>query len=146
MIHQRLITKDSASSNHIKQYLQTHPDKMDSILNQNKSFVFFEVLKNNSANGAQGVPLTPGYSLAVDHSWVPYGTPTWLVTKITKKDKGTQAFQRLLVAQDTGGAIIGAVRGDVFWGAGKNETFIANHMHNSGRYWLLLPRHIISRI
>jgi membrane-bound lytic murein transglycosylase A len=140
LIKEGIMTPDNASSKNIKEYLQAHPKEINRVLNKNESFVFFQTLKNDSAYGAQGVPLTPGYSLAVDKTWVPYGTPTWLSTTISDEHQKTKPFNRLMVAQDTGGAIRGTVRGDVFWGAGKKASFLANHMRNEGRYWLLLPR------
>ena len=147
LIKQGVLTHDNASSAHIKKYLNAHPSKIDSILNQNQSFVFFRKLPTNAAIGAQGVPLTPGYTLAVDREWIPYGTPVWLnTTKLNEKDKTKQPFNRLMVAQDTGGAIKGIVRGDVFWGDGKKAAVIASHMQEEGRYWLLLPRHAIARL
>ncbi len=143
LIKQGLMTPDMASSEHIKHYLNDHPEDINRVLNQNKSFIFFRQLPTHAAIGAQGVALTKGYTLAVDPNWIPYGTPTWLSTTIpTKNGSNTTPFNRLMVAQDTGGAIRGTVRGDVFWGAGKKATFIANHMQAQGRYWLLLPRHI----
>ncbi len=141
-ISQGILTRDMASSQRIKQYLEDHPKEIDHVLNQNKSFVFFHTLKTNTALGAQGVGLTPGYALAVDPDWVPYGTPTWLNTTIPSNEDNNTPFNRLMIAQDTGGAIRGTVRGDVFWGAGKKASFIASHMHDQGRYWLLLPKHI----
>ncbi len=147
LIKQGVMTRDTASSKHIKHYLDEHPEKVDHILNQNKSFVFFSRMKNDAALGAQGVDLTPGYSLAVDPKWIPYGTPTWLSTTIpTKDDNSKKPFNRLMVAQDTGGAIRGKVRGDVYWGAGKIASFMASHMQEHGQYWLLLPRHIAKSV
>ena len=147
LIKQGRLTRDTASSKNIKQYLDDHPEEIDQVLNQNKSFVFFNQLKTDAALGAQGVGLTPGYSLAVDPKWIPYGTPAWLSTTVpTANNKGKIPFNRLMIAQDTGGAIRGTVRGDVFWGAGKKASYIANHMQDQGRYWLLLPRHIAATL
>ncbi len=145
LIREGIMTHDNASSAHIKTYLNQHPKEINRVLNQNKSFVFFQKLKHNAALGAQGVPLTPGYSLAVDHAFIPYGTPTWLSTTTPTKNNEKKPFNRLMVAQDTGGAIRGTVRGDVFWGAGKKANFMANHMQNKGQYWLLLPREVAAR-
>lgn len=147
LIDKGVMTRDNASMQHIKSYLESHPEEMDLVLNQNKSFVFFRFLKNDAALGAQGVALTAGYSLAVDRKWIPLGAPLWLTTtrptKVVDKDK---VFNRLMIAQDTGGAIRGVVRGDVYWGAGENATFIAGHMKNPGHYWLLLPSHTVERL
>jgi membrane-bound lytic murein transglycosylase A len=147
LIDQGIMTKHNASMQAIKRYLMAHPKKINKTLNQNKSFIFFETLRTNAALGTQGVALTPGYSLAIDLKWVPMGTPLWLST--TRPDKhfdDRKPFQRLMIAQDTGGAIRGLVRGDVFWGAGKKATYIAGHMKNEGHYWLLLPQHATERL
>lgn len=147
LIDKGIMTKDNASMQAIKRYLTEHPKEIHPILNQNKSFVFFELLGKQAALGTQGVPLTPGYSLAIDLKWIPIGTPLWLNT--TRPDKHRddgKPFQRLMIAQDTGGAIRGLVRGDVFWGAGKKATYIAGHMRNNGHYWLLLPHQVIARL
>lgn len=148
LIKKGVMTKDNASMQAIKRYLQEHPEQMNPIINQNKSFVFFRKLNLDGALGSQGVALTPGYSLAVDRQWIPMGAPLWLNT--TRPDSANpdlnKPMQRLMIAQDTGGAIKGKIRGDVFWGGGDKATQIAGHMKNSGHYWLLLPRHTVSRI
>lgn len=147
LIDKGIMTKDTASMQAIKRYLTKHPEQMDTVLNQNKSFVFFRTLKQNAALGAQGVALTPGYSLAIDRTWIPLGVPIWLnTTRPDKHHDDKKVFRRLMIAQDTGGAIRGMVRGDVYWGAGKKATYIAGHMKNQGHYWLLLPQHIITRL
>lgn len=146
LIDKGVMTKDNASMQRIRKYFKQHPKEVDKVLNKNKSFVFFNVLKQEAALGSQGVPLTPGYSLAVDLKWVPIGTPIWLNTTRPDNAKKEAPFQRLMVAQDTGGAIRGAVRGDVYWGPGKEAAYIAGHMKNPGHYWLLLPKHIVGRL
>lgn len=147
LIDKGVMTRDNASMQHIKRYLEAHPEEMQTVLNQNKSFVFFRNLKNDFALGAQGVALTPGYSLAIDRKWIPLGAPLWLTTTrpdlIPDKEK---TLQRLMIAQDTGGAIKGVVRGDVYWGSGETATFIAGHMKNPGHYWVLLPNHTVERL
>ena len=144
LIDKGVMTRDNASMQHIRDYLETHPKELDVVLNQNKSFVFFERLLHDAALGAQGVALTPGYSLAIDRKWVPLGAPIWLNTvRPAENSEKQRLFQRLMIAQDTGGAIRGAVRGDVYWGAGKKATSIAGRMKNPGHYWLLLPQHTI---
>lgn len=143
-----VMTKESASMQAIKKYLQDHPQEMEAVINQNKSFIFFRKLALNAAMGSQGVALTPGYSLAVDRQWIPLGVPLWLSTTRpdAKNPKLSKPMQRLMIAQDTGGAIRGKVRGDVFWGGGNEATLIAGHMKNEGRYWLLLPRQVLPRL
>lgn len=148
LIDKGVMTKHNASMQRIKHYLEKNPQEMDKVLNQNKSFVFFQTLGSEIAFGAQGVALTPGYSLAIDRKWIPMGAPLWLQTTRPAKEPAAQEkpLRRLMIAQDTGGAIRGLVRGDVYWGAGETATFIAGHMKNPGHYWLFLPRHTIARL
>jgi membrane-bound lytic murein transglycosylase A len=148
LIRQGVMTKDNASMQAIKRYLTEHPEEMDKVIDQNQSFVFFRQMNEGVALGSQGVSLTPGYSLAIDKQWIPMGTPLWLST--TRPDSAhpdkNKPMRRLMIAQDTGGAIRGKIRGDVFWGGGERATMIAGHMKNPGNYWLLLPKHTISRL
>jgi len=147
LIDMGVMTRDNASMQRIRKFFKTHPQQVESVLNKNKSFVFFTTLPQEAAMGAQGVPLTPGYSLAIDRKWIPLGTPIWLSTTTPdRKSTKQKPFHRLMIAQDTGGAIKGSVRGDVYWGAGKKATFTAGHMKNSGSYWLLLPRHVVAKL
>lgn len=148
LIKKGAFTREQASMQLIKSYLESHPNEMDEVINQNKSFIFFRKLSLDAALGSQGVALTPGYSLAVDKQWIPLGAPLWLSTSrpYSKNPKTHKAMRRLMIAQDTGGAIKGRVRGDVFWGGGNNATLIAGHMKNEGHYWLLLPNQALSRL
>lgn len=148
LIKKGIMTKHNASMQRIKRYFEAHPKQIDKVINQNKSFIFFRKLSLDGALGSQGVALTPGYSLAIDKQWIPMGAPLWLsTTRPDSKNPDTnKPMQRLMIAQDTGGAIRGKVRGDVFWGGGEKATLIAGHMKNEGHYWLLLPRHALSRI
>lgn len=147
LVERGIMTKETVSMQGIRTYLEAHPQEIKAIINQNKSFVFFQVLSQKNALGAQGVPLTAGYSLAVDRQWIPLGTPIWLnTTRPTKHFQDKQVLQRLMIAQDTGGAIRGMVRGDIFWGASNNAANIAGKMKNTGYYWLLLPKHIIPQL
>jgi len=147
LINKGVMTRDNASMKHIRRYLESHPTLINSILNKNKSFVFFDVIKHGSALGSQGIALTPGYSLAIDLKWIPLGAPVWLnTTSPGDKTNSQNIFQRLMVAQDTGGAIKGAVRGDIYWGAGDKAAKMAGRMKNNGHYWLLLPKHVLSRM
>lgn len=148
LIKKGVMTKDNASMQAIKRYLTEHPKQIPKIINQNKSFVFFRKMERGVALGSQGVSLTPGYSLAIDRQWIPIGTPLWLDTTRpdSKNPEINKPMQRLMIAQDTGGAIRGQIRGDVFWGGGDKATLIAGHMKNTGHYWLLLPKQAISRL
>lgn len=125
----------------IRSWLQQHPDQVQSVLWRNPRVVFFkeEVLSPFDANfgprGAQGVPLTPGRSIAVDPRSIPYGTPVWLASQGPQ-----ETLQRLVLAQDTGGAIIGAVRADYFAGWGTQAGEFAGRMKQSLQLWVLWPK------
>ena len=119
----------------IRAWLAAHPDRAQDILNTNPSYVFFRRTPNEGVIGAQGVALTAERSLAVDPSFLPLGVPLWLDTT----DGQNTPLQRLMIAQDTGGAIKGGVRGDVFWGAGDVAAAEAGAMQSKGRYYVLLP-------
>lgn len=106
------------------------------IMNLNPSYVFFRRLPNENVLGAIGVALTPKRSLAVDPDFLNLGAPVWLDTTDGKGD----VLQRLMIAQDTGGAIKGVVRGDFFWGAGDEAEAQAGSMQSRGRYYVLLPK------
>ena len=109
--------------------------------NTDPSYVFFRTITDNENRpiGALGVPLTPGRSLAVDPRTTPLGVPVFIsTTKPGRKD----ALNRLMMAQDTGGAIQGAVRADFFWGFGRAAFARASQMKQNGRMWLLLPKNL----
>lgn len=141
LIKQGRMTADNASTEHMRSYFKTHPQQVRPVFHQNKSFVFFRKLPRDVVVGGQGVELTPGYSLAIDRKWIPMGVPLWLNTTVHNPESKTdKPFNRLMIAQDTGGAIRGKVRGDIYWGPGEKATAMAAHVHNQGHYWLLLPR------
>ena len=84
--------------------------------------------------------------MAIDRSWIPLGTPLWLNTRVQQNStQRTQPFQRLMIAQDIGSAIRGAVRGDLYWGEGKKATAVGSNVRNKGQYWLLLPKKIYAK-
>jgi membrane-bound lytic murein transglycosylase A len=122
----------------IRGWLGQHGSRAQEIMNLNPSYVFFRQLNNDGPVGAEGVALTALRSMAVDPAFVPLGTPVWLNTQ----GGDGIPITRLMVAQDTGGAIKGAVRGDFFWGAGENATRQAGLMQSKGTYFLLLPKQI----
>ena len=132
------LTLDQASMQGIKTWGTRNPDKLPELLNSNASYVFFRELpvSENGPTGALGVPLTAGRSLAVDPRVVPLGAPVYLSTTWPNS---TLALNRLAMAQDTGGAIKGAVRADLFWGSGEDAGAQAGRMRQSGRMWVLLP-------
>ena len=122
----------------IRAWLKAHPDQADEIMNTNKSYVFFKVLEGDGPLGGENVPLTAQRSLAVDRSLLSYGLPLWVDIAPPKADAAP--IRRLMIAQDTGGAIRGPVRGDVFWGFGPQAESMAGVMKSEGRYWALLPK------
>jgi membrane-bound lytic murein transglycosylase A len=137
------IARDDVSLQSIRAWLVAHPDQARGVMEKNPSFVFFRALPDLAAApgplGAMGVPLTPERSLAVDRRFLPLGVPLWLSTT-APWPSGEGPLQRLVIAQDTGGAIRGPVRGDVFWGSGDAAEAVAGRMQSKGGYWILLPR------
>ncbi len=123
----------------LRDWLEANPAAGQSLMKRNKSFVFFRVVDGAGPIGAQDVALTPGRSLAVDTAHIPLGAPLWLVTT-EPGDQAKQPLRRLVVAQDTGSAIRGPVRGDLFWGFGEAAGDKAGRMRERGIYFLLLPR------
>lgn len=132
------IPKDQVSMQSIRAWLEANPAEVQAILDSNPSYVFFRRLEGEGPIGGQGIALTPGRSLAVDRGFIAYGVPLWLDAQDPLDP--TARLRRLLVAQDTGGAIRGPVRGDVFWGHGPAAEQRAGLMKSRGRYWLLLPK------
>ncbi len=133
------IGKDAVSMESIRAWLKNNPAQGRALMARNKSFIFFRKVKGRGPIGAEGVALTPGRSLAVDPKFTPYGIPVWLDTQTPL---GRGPLRRLVVAQDTGGAIRGPVRGDVFWGSGREAAALAGAMKSMGRAYLLLPKSV----
>ena len=138
LIKRGYLTKEDVSMQAIRAWLQSRPQEADEVMNTNRSYVFFQEIEGAGPMGGEGVALTAGRSLAIDRSKIPYGLPVWV--DITPPEGARLNLQRLMVAQDTGGAIRGAVRGDFFWGYGAEAEQLAGHMKSQGRYWFLLPR------
>jgi membrane-bound lytic murein transglycosylase A len=135
MIERGLIDRESATMPGIRAWLAAHPAETKDILDANPSYVFFREIVGDGPVGSEGVVLTPGRSLAVDPKFLPLGAPFWLDAAA---DDGQ--IRRLLIAQDTGGAIRGPVRGDVFWGHGPDAERRAGTLRARGGYFLLLPK------
>ncbi len=138
LIKREELTAENVSMQSIREWLAAHPDEADEIMNTNKSYVFFTKLDGEGPIGGEGVALTAGRSLAIDRSLLSYGMPVWV--DIKEPVPGTGDLTRLMVMQDTGGAITGPVRGDVFWGFGARAETLAGPMKSKGRYWVLLPK------
>lgn len=140
LINRGALTKENVSMQTIRQWLEENPQEADEVMNTNKSYVFFHEIKGAGPLGAEGIALTPLRSLAVDRSLFPYGMPIWLQAE--PPIEGYEPINRLMIAQDTGGAIRGFIRGDVFWGYGEDAEKFAGNMKSKGKYWLLLPKSI----
>jgi peptidoglycan lytic transglycosylase A len=139
LVESGAFTLDEASMQRIQEWARKHPGKLTAMLEQNPSYVFFRELPDGieAPVGALGVPLTSEYSLAVDTHTIPLGAPVFLST--TEPDS-TAPLNRLMLAQDTGGAIRGAVRADFFWGYGENAAALAGRMKQPGRMWVFFPK------
>ncbi len=135
------LPKEDVTMQSIRAWLGTHPDQAAEIMYANPSYVFFRELTGDGPLGGEGVALTPGRSLAIDRDRIPYGIPVWLDAEPPLS--GTPRIQRLMMAQDTGGAIRGPVRGDFFWGHGPQAEHNAGPMKSKGRMWLLLPKNTL---
>lgn len=131
------VPKEKMSLQAIRDWMASHPGRRQELMNRNPSYVFFRSVTGDGPIGAQGVALTAGRSLAVDRRHLPLGMPVWL--DVAYPTQSGPELRRLVIAQDTGGAIRGPVRGDVFWGSGKPAETLAGPMAAKGRYWLLLP-------
>jgi membrane-bound lytic murein transglycosylase A len=141
LIDQGELQAGQASWPAIKSWSQRNPARLEELLWANPRYVFFreEPLPDPAVGprGAQGVPLTPGRSIAVDPRSVPYGTPVWIDTT---EPLSSSPLRRLVLAQDTGSAIVGAVRADYFWGWGDEAAEQAGRMRQPLRMWVLWPR------
>lgn len=140
LVDEGALAADRVSMQAIRDWMLAHPARAAALMARNERFVFFRRLEGEAPVGAQGVALTAGRSLAVDNRFIPFGAPLWLDT-VDPLDRITP-LRRLMVAQDTGAAIKGAVRGDFFWGFGPEAGERAGRMQERGRYYLLLPRTI----
>lgn len=130
---------EEASMQGIKKWAERNPDKLNDLLEKNTSYVFFRELANelSAPLGALGVPLTEEYSIAVDPRTIPLGSPVFLATT---HPNTAQPLNRLMMAQDVGGAIRGAVRADFFWGFGEQAGAQAGKMKQKGELWVLFPK------
>jgi len=142
LLDHKEITRSEATMQGISQWAKRNPNRVDEMLNANPRFVFFKELSGNVSpelgpNGALGVPLTGERSIAIDLKSLPLGAPVFLVTT---KPLSSQPLQKLVMAQDTGSAIVGAVRADYYWGSGGIAAEMAGRMKQNGKMWVLLPR------
>ena len=139
LIERGELTKDQAGMQGIKNWARNNPAKLRELLNANPSYVFFTELPVGLSGplGALGVPLAAERSVAIDPKYVPLGAPIFLSST---QPNTPSPLKRLMVAQDTGGAIKGGVRADYFWGAGDAAGKMAGSMKQQGKIWVLLPK------
>jgi len=139
------IEKGKISMQSIRAWLEANPEHAQAMMNTNASYVFFRLLTIDDDSlgppGAQGIPVTPGRTLAVDDAIHAYGVPMWIDTEPPAPDlpEGAKPIRRLMIAQDTGGAILGPVRGDFYWGSGERAGELAGKMAAPGTMTVLVP-------
>ncbi len=144
---ENLLPKDCINFFTIRQWLYKNRDQAFAMMQRNPSYVFFRKIEGAGPIGSVGVPVTPQRTLAIDSKYIPYGLPLYLETELpAEPQREAEAFRRIMVAQDTGGAIRGPVRGDVFFGAGDLAEYYAGYMKSQGTYSLLVPREVADQL
>jgi len=127
----------------LRKWLADHPDRRDALFRENRSYIFFrevtETLPDQGPVGAAGLPLTPGRSLAVDPAHLAYGGLVFVTSDFEDPDRRGGTFARLLVADDTGSAIRGPARGDIFVGSGEPAGHLAGEIHHRSEFTVLVP-------
>ncbi|MEA2983135.1 MAG: rane-bound lytic murein transglycosylase [Alphaproteobacteria bacterium] len=144
LIERNIIPKDQMSMQKIREWMEENPNEADELRRQNKSYVFFREVQlsdKDEAVGAQGVPLTPGRSIAVDKSLHVYGTPFFIEGELPIETATSKTpFRRLMIAQDTGSAIVGPARADLYFGAGLEAGKVAGRLRHNARFVILVPK------
>ena len=149
LIDRNEMTREEMSMQALRAWLKNNPDQARQVMWENKSYVFFRELQNHGSGsgpiGAQKLPLTALRSLAVDRRYWALGVPLWVSTTVYAHGR-LETFDRLMVAQDTGSAIKGPARGDVFMGTGHRAGLDAGAMDQAGSLTALVPRGLASRL
>lgn len=145
LIERGIVPKDEMSMDKIRTFIAEHREEGRELMQMNRSYVFFreveELAPDAEPIGAQGVSLTVERSIAVDHNLHVYGTPFWIEAELPlENENAATPFRRLMVAQDTGGAIVGPARADVYFGAGVEAGTVAGRLRHPGVFYLLVPR------
>ena len=144
LIDRNIIPKDQMSMQKIREWMEQNPDGANELRRQNKSYVFFREVQlsdKDEAVGAQGVPLTPGRSIAVDKSLHVYGTPFFIEGELPiESEQSKTPFHRLMIAQDTGSAIVGPARADLYFGAGADAGKVSGRLRHNMRFVMLVPK------
>jgi membrane-bound lytic murein transglycosylase A len=144
LIDRGIIPKEEMSMHKIREWMDRDPDGAKELRRQNRAYVFFRVVQlsdKDEAVGAQGVPLTPGRSIAVDKALHVYGTPFFIAGELPiESEKSKTPFQRLMIAQDTGSAITGPARADLYFGAGVDAGKVSGRLRHNMRFVMLVPK------
>jgi membrane-bound lytic murein transglycosylase A len=144
LIDRNIIPKEEMSMDRIREWMERNPGEGKELRRKNKSYVFFHethLPSNDEPVGAQGISLTPGRSIAVDRKLHTYGTPFFISAYLPIEGlKPDTWFKRLMIAQDTGGAIVGPARADLYFGAGDEAASVAGRLRHYGRFVMLLPK------
>lgn len=144
LIDRGAVSADEMTAERLRRWLIAHPRQAGEVMERNRSFIFFREISVPDPMlgpvGAAGVQLTPGRSLAVDPSFHPLPTPIWISAEIPGRDGRLRRFRRLTISQDTGSAIIGVARGDIFFGSGAAAGAQAGLIRHSGDFVVLLPK------
>ena len=146
LIDRKIIPREEMSMQRIREWMQDHPDEAKDVRRQNRSVVFFRIVgltEEGEAIGAQGLPLSAGRSVAVDRALHVYGTPFFIEAELpTGNGRGSTPFRRTMIAQDTGSAIVGPARADLYFGAGDEAGQAAGRVRQAARFAMLLPREL----
>jgi membrane-bound lytic murein transglycosylase A len=146
LIDRGIVSKEEMSMDKIREFMEANPDEGKELRRKNRSFVFFQEMPlgtHDECIGAQGVPLTPGRSLAVDKRIHIYGTPVWIDAELPiESEKPETKFRHLLFAQDTGSAIVGPARADIYFGHGEEISHIAGRIKQNGQFVMLAPQSV----
>src|SRR5882724_8377535 len=144
LIERNIIPKDQMSMQKIREWMEQNPNEAEELRRQNKSYVFFREVQlsdKDEAVGAQGVPLTPGRSIAVDKALHVYGTPFFIEGELPiESEQSKTPFRRLMIAQDTGSAIVGPARADLYFGAGAEAGRVSGRLRHNMRFVMLVPK------
>jgi len=146
LAERNIIPRADMSLDRIREWMRANPQSADEALRLNRSFMFFRITglsDDREAIGAEGIPLTPGRSIAVDNVLHVYGTPFFIqANRPLTGERRTASFDRLMIAQDTGSAIVGPARADIYFGAGDQAGQLAGRVHNPGSFAMLVPREL----
>ncbi|MGY3441579.1 murein transglycosylase A [Bradyrhizobium sp. USDA 4473] len=144
LIDRGIIPKEQMSMQKIREWMEQNPDGANEVRRQNRAYVFFREVPlsdKDEAVGAQGVPLTPGRSIAVDKALHVYGTPFFIAGELPiDSEQSKTPFHRLMIAQDTGSAIVGPARADLYFGAGADAGKVSGRLRHNMQFVMLVPR------